>query len=88
MWSKTSGHDAEFDDARSTFYEDAGKCWAEKHNRPTFCGDYKTDKMRLPNPTKEGRRSQDPRMKVFLCDFCIVRTNVISAENLANKSFD
>lgn len=88
MWAKTTGFEPEFYASRSTFGEDAGKCWSEKHNRPTFCADFKSEKMRIQNPTKEGWNSKNPKDMVFLCDFCVVRSNVMSIENSKNKAFD
>lgn len=81
MWSKTTGFQPEYYDSRSTFQEDATKCWTTEHSRPTFCADFRTDKKRIQNPTKEGWKSQDPKAAVYLCDFCIVRTNVQSEIN-------
>ena len=88
MWAKTTGFKPEYYQARSTFQEDAYTCWNRDHNRPHFCSDFQTEKKRIKNPTKEGWKSQDPKMKIFLCDFCPVKANVQSAENLKNKSFD
>lgn len=88
MWSKTTGFKPEYYEARSTFQEDAGVCWSRDHNRPTFCEDFKSEKKRIKNPTSEGWKSDNPKMKVYLCDFCVVASNVMSAENSKNKTFD
>lgn len=58
---------------RDTFKEDAVKCHIQ-HNRQVPCIDWRVDRKRLGNPTKEGWR--EGRVKVYLCDYCPVRTFV------------
>lgn len=64
-------------DLRSTFSEDAMKCWRVEHNRTTDCGDYKSDRMKLVPPTRAERkdlglevRSKHMPSSTYLCNFC------------------
>lgn len=78
-----TGLDQAFYDVRSTFEEDAMKCWRVEHNRTTDCGDYKTEPKRLLPDTREERRelglsvkSKDRTGGSYLCDFCPYRSIV------------
>jgi hypothetical protein len=68
-----------FYDTKSTFQEDAMKCYA-LHNRPTGqCPDYKSDrKMLKPDTAKErkeaGMDKESKGPKIYLCDFCPVKS--------------
>lgn len=67
------GVGAEFYATKDTFREDAIKCF-NQHGRPKGgCIDYKDDRKRLGNPTKEGWQQG---AKIYLCDFCPVKTYV------------
>lgn len=64
-------------DLRSTFAEDAMKCWRIEHNRTQNCQDYMSDKKRLVPPTKADRRelgletrSKQIYSTMSLCQFC------------------
>lgn len=63
---------------RDTYAEDALVCF-NSHRRPHFCIDWMDSKKRLGNPTKEGWKSG--RVKVFLCHFCPVMSNVQTEVN-------
>lgn len=66
---------------RSTFYEDAMKCYS-KHLRPAeSCPDWKSESKRLIPKTHELRKeaglpspAQSVGTKVYLCDFCPVKS--------------
>jgi hypothetical protein len=71
-------------DSKSTFSEDALKCFSA-HNRPqNGCGDYERDDKRLvPESTKADRKelglpsaASMPGPKVYLCHFCPVHSTV------------
>jgi len=69
-----------FNNVKMTFHEDAMKCFGE-HNRPKGqCSDYKSEKKRLkPGTDKERRelglgRAEARGPKVYLCDFCPVKS--------------
>lgn len=65
----------EFYDTKSTYQEDAMKCFNE-HGRPKGrCIDWMDDRKRLGNPTKAGWQ-RGP--KVYLCQFCPVATHVVT----------
>lgn len=64
-----------FYDLRSTFQEDAMKCWKE-HGRTLNCEDYRSDKKRLTPYTRGDRKelgleqSERRRPGTSLCMFC------------------
>jgi hypothetical protein len=75
---------------RSMFYEDAMKCFA-KHLRPQDgCPDWKSDSKRLvPNTAAERKDAglvspeKSNATKVYLCDFCPVKSNVLTKQRAA-----
>jgi len=69
-----------FYDTKSTFHEDAMKCY-NLHMRPTTsCGDYKSDKKELKPGTANERKAEGlgehRGPKVYLCDFCPYKMQV------------
>jgi hypothetical protein len=70
---------------RSMFYEDAMKCYS-LHNRPhDSCFDYKDEKKRLVPQTDALRKevglttsAKSNATKVYLCDFCPVKSVVMT----------
>jgi|SRR5687767_2396626 len=80
-----TGFEAEFYATKQTFQDDALKCY-DKHSRPKQgCIDYRNDEKRLGNPTKDGWR-QGP--KIFLCDFCPVKTWVMTEQRNKMGAYD
>ena len=78
MWLGTTGFDPEFYASKSTFQEDALKCF-NQHQRPSEgCIDWKNSEKRLGNPSKLG---WERGPKVYLCDFCPVRAHVAKKVN-------
>jgi hypothetical protein len=77
--------DPEYYATRSMFYEDAMQCYA-KHNRPKdSCGDWKAENKRLLPKTAELRKTvglstpgQSSGTKVYLCDFCPMKSVVMT----------
>ena len=75
--------DDTFYDTRSTFMEDAMKCY-KAHNSPKDgCSDWHhSDKMLIPNTIKERRKEglesyeNASGVKTYLCDFCPVAIKV------------
>ena len=75
--------DDKFYETRSTFMEDAMKCY-KAHNSPKDgCVDWHvSDKMLIPNTIKERRKEgldsyeSTPGVKTYLCDFCPVAIKV------------
>jgi hypothetical protein len=71
--------DDKFYESRSTFMEDAMKCY-QAHNKPTTgCSDYRDSKLRLvPNTIKDRKAAgmenylDAPGPKTYRCDFCPV----------------
>lgn len=64
-------------DLRSTFEEDAMKCWRVDHGRTENCEDYKSDSKRLVPPTRDDRRELGLETRAkhiyttsYLCDYC------------------
>lgn len=64
-------------DLKSTFSEDAMRCWRVEHNRTQNCEDYRSDKKRLVPDTRGERkelgletRSKFIQTSVTLCDYC------------------
>jgi hypothetical protein len=71
-----------FYSTRMTFAEDAMTCWSQ-HNRPKEdCGDYKSERKLLKPDTAAERkdagldRPGTSGPKVYLCDFCPVKSHV------------
>ena len=66
-----------FYETKSQFGEDAMSCWA-LHNRPTDCSDYKHDRKLLKPGTERDREkaglSAHEAPKIYLCDFCPVKS--------------
>jgi len=74
---KSSGFPTEWYATKSTYQDDALKCY-KKHGRPDQgCIDYCDSKKRIGNPTRSGWQA-GPR--VFLCHFCPVETWVRTQE--------
>lgn len=73
IWKGAKGLDDLDEDyyaTKNTFVEDAAKCY-NRHNRPKDgCIDYKVHNKRIGNPLKGSP------MKVFVCDFCVVKSTV------------
>jgi hypothetical protein len=63
-------------DLRSTYAEDAYKCWQHDHNRTKNCEDYKSDKKKLVPDTRGDRKElgletkSSARPNTWLCVFC------------------
>jgi hypothetical protein len=73
----STGLDTEFYATKNTFAEDALKCY-DLHNRPKEgCIDYRDSRKRLGNPTKRGWQTGP---KVYLCDFCPVKSGYVDVE--------
>lgn len=74
---------------RSTFYEDAMKCYS-KHMRPKeSCPDWKNESKRLVPKTDELRKeaglvsaAKSASTKVYLCDFCPVKSYYMTRQRL------
>lgn len=65
---------------KATFTSDAMSCWI-KHNQTKDCSDYKTDRMRLKPDTEAERKEagmekESKGPKVYLCDFCPIKSIV------------
>lgn len=70
---------------RDTYEMDALACY-NKHNRPKEgCIDWKDDRKRIGNPTTEGWRQG--RVKVYLCDFCPVKSWVATSIRHKNGQY-
>jgi hypothetical protein len=75
--------DETFYESRSTFMEDAMKCY-KQHNKPKDgCSDWhKSDLMLIPKTEKDrikegmGKYKDTPGQKTYLCDFCPVAIGV------------
>lgn len=67
-----TGFDPQYYEDKNTYVEDAVKCF-DAHRRTIPCIDWHSDKKRIGNPTKLGWESGP---KVYLCDFCPVRSTV------------
>jgi hypothetical protein len=88
--------DSTYYDSKSTFSEDALKCFSA-HNRPqNGCGDYERgDKRLLPSSTKEDRKDLGlpalkdmPGPKVYLCHFCPVHSTVTTRKRKLLGMYD
>lgn len=75
------GLGGEYYATRSTYVEDAAKCYAA-HRRPQDgCIDWKSDSKLLEHPTREGQAWSSENYKLnkkmpHLCDFCVVKSGV------------
>lgn len=88
IWQDVKGEGGfvpEYYASKNTFVEDANKCHVQ-HNRQVPCIDWKVDRKRIGNPTKEGWR--EGRVKVYLCDFCPVASMVMQAKREAAGQYD
>lgn len=70
-----------FYDTKNNFSADAMNCWIREHNQTKDCGDYKHDKKRLkPGTSVEraalGLEKEGTGPKVYLCDYCPVKSLV------------
>ena len=81
---------------KATFYDDAMKCYSE-HLRPKgTCGDWRSKNKRLvPKNTAELRKEiglvsaeKSAGTKVFLCDFCPVKTFYATQQRKAAGLYD
>ena len=87
--------DKDFYSSRSTFQEDAMRCY-NAHNRPKDgCSDYGSDRMRLlPNTAKERAElglvslKDAPGPKNYLCMFCPVQSTVMTKKRMAQGVYD
>ena len=77
-------------DLRSTFAEDALRCWRVEHNRTENCQDYRSDKKRLVPPTRGERkelgletRAKNIYTTSYLCDYCPYASVVAQRKNHA-----
>lgn len=85
-----TGFEAAYYHAKDTFKEDAFECWRQ-HNRDPACSDYKSEKKLLKPGAGSGTEAFDTsqdrkdlglsssRTKVYLCDFCPVKSLVQEA---------
>lgn len=77
-------------ETRATFYEDAMTCYA-KHLRPQdSCADWKNESKRLVPKTDALRKEAGlesaaaaSTTRVYLCDFCPVKSNVMTKQRAA-----
>ena len=64
----------------NNFRADAMTCWIKEHNQTKDCSDYKSEKKKLkPGTTKERADAgldSESKVKVYLCDFCPVKSLV------------
>jgi hypothetical protein len=82
--------DPDYYTTKATFYEDAMKCYS-LHLRPVdSCYDWKNERKRLLPKTAELRKdaglvspSQSQGTKVYLCDFCPVKSVVMTKQRKA-----
>lgn len=87
--------DPDYYSTRSMFYEDAMQCYA-KHLRPKdSCPDWKADNKRLLPKTAELRKmvgletpGQSAGTKVYLCDFCPMKSVVMTKARLKAGMYD
>lgn len=88
-----TGFESEFYAAKATFIEDAGKCFRD-HNNPTACMDYRSNSKLLSPGTKKERKKLglptevDPRLDVYLCDFCPYHQRVLDYKNQNRSSLN
>lgn len=91
MTQGSSGLDVvsnDFYSTSATFRDDAMKCYGQ-HSRPKgMCPDFRSEKKRLIPKTKAERKDAglaspaESGPKVYLCDFCVVRSFVDNMVNL------
>lgn len=82
--------DPDYYTTRATFHEDALKCFS-KHLRPEdSCPDWKADSKRLLPKTDAERKDaglmsakQSAGTRVYLCDFCPVKSKVMTKQRRA-----
>lgn len=79
------GPGGEFYDSKSTYGEDASKCFVA-HRRSTPCIDWHDDSKRIGNPTQQGWR--EGQVKVYICDFCPVASYVMEQRNKELGRYD
>lgn len=70
-----------FYDTKSNFSSDAMNCWIREHKQTKDCADYKSEKKVLkPGTAKErmdlGLEKESTGPKVYLCDYCPVKSLV------------
>lgn len=88
-----AGFQPEWYATKSTFIEDAGKCF-ERHGNPTACPDYRSDSKLLSPGTKKERKKLglptevDPRLDVYLCNFCPYHQRVLDYKNKNRSSLN
>lgn len=88
-----AGMPSEWYATKSTFIEDAGQCF-KRHGNPTACPDYRSEsKLLSPGTTKERKRlglpiAVDPRLDVYLCDFCPYHQRVLDYKNKNRSSLN
>jgi hypothetical protein len=82
LQERWTGFAPAFYDEKSTFMEDAMRCY-NLHRRPkgADCIDWATDNRRLTPPDWKGQ-------EVYLCHFCPVATAVATAQRLARGMYD
>jgi uncharacterized protein YlaI len=79
--SRTTGLESEFYATKNTYEEDALKCFKAHHRPKGSCGEFKDERKRLGNPHKElAANWRNHPFKVYLCDFCPVKTWVDTQE--------
>jgi hypothetical protein len=84
-----SGFGQQFYNVKSTFAEDAMKCWRIDHNRTTDCQDFRSDKKRLISlEIQKDRRSEGLPSKAkdlwgnhWLCNYCPYQSHLQSKIN-------
>lgn len=86
IWANETGFTPEYYHAKNTLLEDAGKCFRD-HHQPDLCPDWHSDNKRIGNPAARERQQlarelkdenlAHTRVKVFLCDFCVVASKVM-----------
>jgi hypothetical protein len=87
--------DATFYDSKSTFHEDAMKCYSQ-HNRPEKgCDDYQSSSKRLLPNTSADRKElglsslkDAPGPKNYLCHFCPVHSVVVQRKRKLMGMYD
>jgi hypothetical protein len=88
--------DPDYYTTKATFYDDAMKCYSD-HLRPKgTCGDWRSKNKRLvPKNTAELRKEiglisaeKSAGTKVFLCDFCPVKTFYATQQRKAAGLYD
>ena len=85
---EAEGLGTQFYSIKSTWSEDAMKCW-KQHSRTTNCGDYLSDAKRLYAPTRDARKELglsvkgSDRPNLFLCRFCPYQSIVQQRVNKA-----